>query len=269
VHAAISIQQAGPSLFAAMIDNTANVLAAALTPGTLTGAWAVELEAMWEPMYGLTFPQMFVAVATATTAYTIGVLEATSSMGIICTNGTLGAAPNLETYVTTDEYVQQILGERVLRARILSDGNLLHQQYSVDGYSWYDRQIRVIPASLTQYGFGVANTGSASPYVKGIITKNKLTALAAQQWTITAMTGNGVPIVVTAVGHTLRPGDMVSIYGSTGNTAANTGTTGSYAAGNFAGAAWVSAVVGNTFTLANSTGNGAWVSGGTVTLVSR
>lgn len=61
---------------------------------------------------------------------------------------------------------------------------------------------------------------------------------------------NASPIVVTSVGHGLTAGARVTVAGVGGNTAAN-------------GTFTVSAVTDDTFTLASSTGNGAYTSGGT------
>jgi Ubiquitin-activating enzyme E1 FCCH domain len=70
---------------------------------------------------------------------------------------------------------------------------------------------------------------------------------------ISAMTGNGVLIAVTtSVPHFYSTGDSVTIRNVLGNTAAN-GT-------------WTITVTGSTtFTLNGSTGNGAYISGGSVT----
>jgi hypothetical protein len=76
--------------------------------------------------------------------------------------------------------------------------------------------------------------------------------------TITDAT-NASPIVITSASHGLLDGDMCTISGVTGNTAAN-------------GDWMADAVAANTFALldlagANSTGNGAYVSGGTVDVI--
>jgi hypothetical protein len=67
-----------------------------------------------------------------------------------------------------------------------------------------------------------------------------------------AVTGatNASPIVVTSTGHSLNTGDAVSISGVAGNTAAN-------------GVFTVTKIDANTFSLNGSTGNAAYVSGGT------
>jgi hypothetical protein len=73
--------------------------------------------------------------------------------------------------------------------------------------------------------------------------------------TVTGTTGNGVsPIVITlGAGHPFKVGDVVSVAGIVGNTAANQAFV------------IVSAVTGTTITIPG-TGNGAWASGGSVTM---
>lgn len=66
---------------------------------------------------------------------------------------------------------------------------------------------------------------------------------------VTAAT-NASPIVLTSTGHSLSTGDVISVSGVVGNTAAN-------------GVFTVTKVDANTFSLNGSTGNGAYVSGGT------
>lgn len=61
---------------------------------------------------------------------------------------------------------------------------------------------------------------------------------------------NATPIVITAAGHTLADGDLVTISGVGGNTAAN-------------GIWVVDNVAGNDFELVGSAGNAAYTSGGT------
>lgn len=83
------------------------------------------------------------------------------------------------------------------------------------------------------------------------------TLLASQTGSLTKMetgsiTGatNASPIEITSAGHGLQTGNIVKITGVTGNTAAN---------GTFV----VTRTGANTFTLDGSTGNGAYVDGGT------
>lgn len=75
-----------------------------------------------------------------------------------------------------------------------------------------------------------------------------------------AVTGatNASPIVITAAAHGYSNGDRVFIEGVTGNTAANTENAG--VADNWL----VASATTNTFALTGSTGDGAYVSGGTV-----
>jgi len=67
-----------------------------------------------------------------------------------------------------------------------------------------------------------------------------------------AVTGatNASPIVLTSTGHNLVSGDVISVSGVLGNTAAN-------------GIFTVTKVDANSFSLNGSSGNGAYVSGGT------
>jgi hypothetical protein len=84
---------------------------------------------------------------------------------------------------------------------------------------------------------------------QGIMGQGTGTMSFKDQGTITAAS-NATPIVVTSAAHGLSTGTRVTIAGVTGNTAAN-GT-------------WTITVLdANTFSLNGSTGNGAYVSGGT------
>ncbi len=61
---------------------------------------------------------------------------------------------------------------------------------------------------------------------------------------------NATPVVITSANHGLTTGTFVTVSGVTGNTGANVTTT-------------ITKVDANTFSLDGSTGNGAYVSGGT------
>lgn len=82
----------------------------------------------------------------------------------------------------------------------------------------------------------------------GFMANGSGTVSLLQTGTITGAT-NASPIVITSAGHGLATGARVTISGVTGNTAAN---------GNFS----VTVIDVNTFSLDGSTGNGAYVSGG-------
>jgi hypothetical protein len=103
-----------------------------------------------------------------------------------------------------------------------------------------------IPKGMLRLGDGVMGGGSNANSFHGCcFSGSQLTPIA-----ITAAT-NASPIQITAAGHGLNTGDVVGITGVVGNTAAND--------------AWiVTKVDNNNFTLQGSTGNGAYVSGGTV-----
>jgi hypothetical protein len=86
---------------------------------------------------------------------------------------------------------------------------------------------------------------------------NAGTATSASRTVTATAASNATPIVVTSNGHNLQPGFQVTITGVVGNTAAN-------------GTFLVGTVAANTFALlaldgSNTTGNGAYTSGGTVT----
>lgn len=61
---------------------------------------------------------------------------------------------------------------------------------------------------------------------------------------------NASPIVVTATSHGLTTGALITMSGATGNTSAN-------------GTSYVTRIDSNTFSLDGTTGNGAYVDGGT------
>lgn len=84
---------------------------------------------------------------------------------------------------------------------------------------------------------------------QGIMGNGTGTMSYKDQGTITAAT-NASPIVVTSAAHGLSTGTRVTVAGVTGNTAAN-------------GTFTVTVLDPNTFSLNGSTGNGAYVSGGT------
>jgi hypothetical protein len=67
--------------------------------------------------------------------------------------------------------------------------------------------------------------------------------------TVTAAS-NASPVVLTSTGHNLKTGDIISVSGVVGNLAAN-------------GVFTITKVDANTFILNGTTGNGAYVSGGT------
>jgi hypothetical protein len=118
-----------------------------------------------------------------------------------------------------------------------------------DGYNWRETKVTTVP-ELT------APASYFRPFdVFGYLDSGGLLALEGVSWnqstgTITGAT-NASPIVVTSTAHGLGVGDFVAIRSVGGNTAPNDQI-------------WlIEAVAANTFTLASSTGNGAYTSGGT------
>ena len=165
-----------------------------------------------------------------------------------------------------------------MHMRILNDGVCAHFQVSPEGLNWIDSGTSLnggtapaLPTSgLAYYGFALGNdiNGNLS-YNQALIYQNKLSIPA--QYTITAATGNATPVVLTIGSHSITPGDLVSVHGMVGNTAAN--NTG-FGVGTNIGASGAASIVtavnsSTTITIGAITGNGTWTSGGTVTLLSR
>ena len=107
-----------------------------------------------------------------------------------------------------------------------------------------------VDVTLNGYG-GIGNhyflTEIAETSIAGTTVNATATIRASK--TITAAT-NASPIVITATGHGFATNDIITIAGVTGNTAAN-------------GTFTITKVDNDTFSLNSSTGNGAYVSGGT------
>lgn len=174
------------------------------------------------------------------------------------------------------------LGTGRIHFRLVNDGYTLHFQYSSAGSLWLDMYSLPTPNGFTHYGFTLGSFASGGPmFCQADIASNNLSI--PTQYTVTAATGNGVPIVLT-VNHVagtpstaIQVGDLVSVSGMVGNTAANSPS--SAQTGSF-GAVWMVVAVTTTSGLTTSLtlgscsptlllGNGAWSSGGTVTLMSR
>ena len=123
---------------------------------------------------------------------------------------------------------------------------------------------RSLTTLQTTYGYGPLVENAAIKCLSGgtviamraaVGTAGSIRGSGGSTLAITGTTGNAVsPIVVTTLANTLATGQIVTITGTTGNTAAN---------GNFA----IVALTATTFSLVGTTGNGAWVSGGTVAIL--
>jgi hypothetical protein len=105
---------------------------------------------------------------------------------------------------------------------------------------------------LTVNSSNVPTNSSVTPTLRvygnaGLIGTDSLTF--KDTGSVTGAT-NASPIVITSTSHGLTSGMQVTISGVTGNTAAN-------------GTFQITVVDANTFSLDGSTGNGAYVSGGT------
>lgn len=101
------------------------------------------------------------------------------------------------------------------------------QKFLEGGIAWLTDTIKAIVVDVTQYGLAITAATNASPIV-----------------------------VTTSASHGLSTGDVVTILGALGNTAAN--------------ATWIVTVVNATqFSLDGSTGNGAYTGGGRVVKLSR
>jgi hypothetical protein len=152
--------------------------------------------------------------------------------------------------------------------RLLNDGyaSHLHYQSSSDGFNWYDFLSIATPAptnGFTYYGFFIGDEYSGGQgHCMALIHSNNLSI--PTQYSVTSATGSSVPVVLTIGSHIIQPGDIVSVIGMLGNTAANCG----YGAGSFAGGLIVTAISSTTITLGTVTGNGTWSSGGVVVLLS-
>lgn len=262
---------------AAPYTNANNVASCALKAGSLsnTGTWVVNLVASFLPTFGTTYPEIGPVVTNGTTGGTsvayapiyysfnsaqqgIGAVEFTVAGGRIS-----ALASNNSAYQTV------VGGTGLVNLRLLNDATNLHFQASNDGFHWSDFFCQASISGLTNYGFMIGGeAGSGIGYCQGIIYRNDLTTLTVPQATITNAT-NASPIVITTSGnHNFLSGDTVAIHGVTGNTNANSGTSINNVGSGFF--AWVvQSLSSNTFSLISSTGNSAYVSGGTATLIGR
>lgn len=147
--------------------------------------------------------------------------------------------------------------------RLVNDGVVLHFQVSTDGKLWADTYSIACPTNFTSYGFYVTSGAGSTGFSQGFVHSNNLSI--PLQYNVTGAT-NASPSVITIGTHSLLPGDIVAIHGAVGNTGINTSASG----GNytFGGCCVIISVTSTTITT-NLNGNGAWSSGGVVTLISR
>jgi hypothetical protein len=223
-------------------------------------------------------PTVAVMVATGTT---IGATAYSTSWNTSGTGAPFTVAEELTlnangwgrtTTIADFQGWNQLYGTSRVHMRLLNDGMFLHLQYSANGFDWSDWNAQLSPENFSWYGFWIGsetNIGS-NAWVEVVVSTQTLAI--PQQYAVTASTGAGVPVVVTIGPHTILPGDMVSVYGMTGNTAANS----SVPPGSYTGCTLVTAVTATTITLGQQangggtiTGNGTWTGGGTITLLTR
>lgn len=239
-----------------------------------TSQWMVTLHAVPLQNAGQTFPEIACVVSNGTTSgasvsYNIGLYQ-DPGIGVHVTRDVIGTTTRQQNYneISNSNAFNGTTGG--IRFRILNDGATMHFQYSQDGNLWQTMWGIDSPAGLTDYGFwlGNENNSAGDGWSQALILQQSLSAtLTASVLTVTAATGNGVPLVVTVASTSgYFVGDQCSVKGMAGNTAgnsgSNTGPTGAVAR-------VITAITPTTITFGEVTGTGAWTSGGTIVLVSR
>jgi len=245
-----------------------------LVAGTLsqTGIWQVSLHFLPLQNIGAQFPEIALVVSTGTTGgssttYNIG-LYSSPSPGIHTTQDVLATTTRNTTYNEISQSLAFIGSAGGGYFRILNDSSTMHFQSSQDGQLYQTVFGISSPSGLTNYGFwiGNENNNASNGWMQAIILEQSLQNPTGDA--VTGSTGNGVTPMVINIANTSRytVGDQVGIHGMTGNTGCNTGTGG----GIQGTGKTVTAVVANTsIAIAECTGTGTWVSGGTVVNLSR
>ena len=258
-------------------SDTGSALRSSASLGT-SSAWSVAVVCTLSIPTSSSYPWGGVAVADGNTVgssnvYSFYIYEISGDPGIGYSQHALGGARiSAPAFANTQPDIM-VGGSGRYYFRYLNDKTLLHLQISHDGIQWMEWYGVSTPSSLSYYGVTVGNdysgaTGSeyAQMPVYGITLNTSLT-----QQNITGATGSGVPIQLTMASTSgFKAGDLVSISGMVGNTAANVSTGAATSSSRV-----VKSVDSSTqLTLAaNSTaaltGNGTWTSGGIITLLSR
>lgn len=241
-----------------------------------SSAWSVELTASLATMVAATFAAIGVCVTNGTVSgtsigYSIMFYNDGASYGLYeDASFTVGGAGTHANATTTSTGIS---APNNINLRLLNDAVNLHFQTSVDGLNWWDFVVIACPAGFTNYGFQLGNSMTGGCLAQSNIYHNQLkTVLNVPQSTVTNATNANPIVVTTAAAHGLQSGDFVAIHGVVGNTATNTGTGATLGSGS----ALVKVTSPTTFELHTTStagggiaGNGAYVSGGVVTCVSR
>ena len=240
-------------------------------------AWTVELAASVQfANVVFQYPEIGIAVANGTTS---GVSNAWGLAAVILnTTSTaislhqeqigVGALSRIAVNNEFTGFITDFLTNAggILRFRLIADGTNLHYQYSPDGFHWVDWWTAATPALLTHFGFWLGNdfSSGANNWVQALIYKNNVGAPTVAQSSVQNAVGSPITITTTAP-HGLSDGDRVAIHGVLGNTNANSGTGQGYNGGSFL----IHVTGASTFVLQGINTNAPYISGGTVTLISR
>jgi hypothetical protein len=267
----LAIYQLGDSIRATTYSSVNSISSAALTPGSLPQAspWTVDLCASFNAPAATLYPQLAVVLSagavngTSVTQQFQIYQNGGTSYSAQYTTATLGGA-RIGSTAINGILPTQTSGNQA-RIRFLNDGTNLHMQFSNEGFYWWDTDTIASVASLDHYGFGLGGDFSGDPSLtQAIIFKNSLGSVTVPQSTVTNATNASPIVMTTSAPHQLLTGDWVAVHGVVGNTNANTTT------GGFGNSMTAVLVTDSThFQLVGRSGSGAYVSGGTVTLLSR
>jgi hypothetical protein len=259
-----------------LIDSATGVV---LLPGSLpqASAWQATMHVIPLQNAGCQYPMIALIVSNGTSSgtsvsYNDGFYSA-PNVGFHITRDVINTATRQNLYVeiaNSNAFVGSVGG---LFFRILNDGVTMNFQYSQDGNLYQSVWGIDTPSGLTNYGLwlGVENNAPGCGWSQVLILQQALTStLTAPPQAVTASTGNGVsPMVVTvADASKYFPGDVVSVKGMAGNTAANTGSNNGPT--NALGRTITAINYGtNQISFGQVTGTGTWTSGGVITLLTR
>ena len=273
----ISLVQVGDSLRASQTTRGSNATAngAFFPTGFLGGAttWYVTLAATYLaqnpntqfPGFGVTVSN---GITSSDTAYTMYVLQnANASLGFVYeTVHPQGGRISFANYISDGVFNPQSGGTGLFWLRIFNDGTVTHFQISNEGTFWIDWYSITAPSDLANYGFLLGDgNGTGTTGASLLVEQNTFsTNIPVTQATVTGASNTNPITITTAAPHLLNSGDLVSIAGVGGNTAANTGT-GSGTAGFFP----IQVTDSTHFKLNGVSGNGAYSGGGVVTCISR